>query len=283
MGVVLQRFLWRIAKSLVGFNFNTENVPMLIVTIAASLFFAYFDFMGLKDRFGDGVGVGIYVVIGISFWYLISEAFIRWVFIPNISIRDGGLSDGGLKSSVAISEYAGLEVTPPPFFDITDCYMTIEKAIRVLDEYGERLSSEVEFEKQVGDQHIGKHLLCANKLSTNGYMIDIPGGKPDSFFVAQINIGPTPAKDGSWVFMNFEFSEIEKLKSNYRSEKPLGLYEVSVDFHFRLDNRKMNPIRVDGYAYSSVETLDKGEETTVIFGRGDWRSQMDKIPFLRKI
>lgn len=256
---------------------------MLTITLAASLFFAYFDIINLRDKLGDGVGVGVYVVISLSIWYLISEAFIRWVFIPNISIREGGFSEGGQKPSVAVSEYAGLEITPPPYFDITDCYITIEKAIRVLDEYGERLSSETGFEEGVGKQHVGKHLLCANKLSENGYMIDIPGGKPDSFFVAQINIGPTRTKDDSWDFINFEFSEVEKLKGNLRSEKPLGLYEVSVDLHFTLNSRKMKPIRYDGYVYSSVETLNTGEsETTVIVRRGDWRNQLHEIPLIRK-
>ena len=77
-------WVWRIAS--IVFRFNADNIPVLIFTILASLIVAQFDFLGLKDKYGESTGVGIYIVVGLSLWYTVSQIFINSILRKNIKI-----------------------------------------------------------------------------------------------------------------------------------------------------------------------------------------------------
>lgn len=282
---------WRIAS--IVFRFNAENIPVLIFTIIASLIVAQFDFLGLKHEYGEGTGVGIYIVLGLTLWYSISQIFINSILRKNIKITGRRHNESARKDFIGFSDYAALDVTPPLYFAITDCYMVINKALFIFDEQGVLPSLTLPQLQIIEKNHVGKRLFCEDKYARIGCEVDIDGAETKTFFVVQINFGtrltkvvtnPKNAfkqvntKEVAKQIRNFEFTKCDNLA--IMEDSRLGLYEVSVALHWKLDKRKMKPIIYDGYVFSTMIQNDDGGIDTITFIRsGDWKQDKD-IPKL---
>jgi hypothetical protein len=109
-----------------------ENITMLILTVLAIWFTNHVDFFYLKYWVGKDAAPAIYCVMGILL-YVIFQAIYQLVVFTRVKIKPTQEAHTEVMSKPleGFSYYAMLDVEIPKGWEITDCYVTLEKIVSV--------------------------------------------------------------------------------------------------------------------------------------------------------
>jgi hypothetical protein len=230
-----------------------ENITILILTVLAIWYTNYVDFFYFKYWVGEDVALAIYCVMGIVL-HVILQAIYQFFVFTKVKIKpiQGGHTEVMTKPLEGFSYFAMLDVEIPKGWEITDCYVTLEKIIPVY--YDDRVLIDEKFSQWFSDRIKPefKKLRWKNPNSNQGECkINIgEESNRESFFVGKINNGSVKDRNGIDVRIdNFEFC-LCSAKPTQIDFKKRGLYEISLLFHWKRAGRRMLDKKFNGYIYS---------------------------------
>ena len=230
-----------------------ENITILIVTILAIWYTNYVDWFYLKYWVGDDAAFAIYCVGGIAI-YVVLQAVLQLFIFTKVKIKstDQTHTEFMPKPFEGFSYLAMLDVEIPKGWEITDCYVTLEKIIPVY--YDDRVLIDREFSEWFSDKIKPefKKLRWKNPNSDQSECkINIgEESNRESFFVGKLNNGLVKDRNGIDTRIdNFEFC-LCSAKPSQIDFKKRGLYEISLLFHWKRNGRKMLDKKFNGYIYS---------------------------------
>lgn len=232
-----------------------ENIIVLVLTVLAIWFTNYIDFFYFKYWVGEDIALAIYCVMGIAL-YIAFQVIIQFFVFTRVKIKptDQTYTEFMVKPLDGFSYLAMLEVEIPKGWEITDCYVTLEKIIPIY--YDDRVLIERKFAEWFSDKIKPefKKLRWKNPNSNQSECkINIgEESNRESFFVGKLNNGSVKDRNGIGARIdNFEFC-LCSAKPTQIDFKKRGLYEISLLLHWKRNDRKMIDKKFTGYIYSEI-------------------------------
>lgn len=260
------------------------NVTVFIITLISFIFANGFDILGFKGRFGVDFANIYYFVVSFTIYFLFAilrDIFWVWGRVKIVSNPNGHQEYVKNGPFEGFDFYIGLDMVIPQGWEITDCYATLEKAIPVYYENRvllDRKFSEWFFNKTKPEY---KALRWKSPLSEDNYKINIgENSNRETVFVGKIIFGTiTDAKNKTADIRTFDFC-LHRLDKSAIKFNQLGLYEISIMFHWKYNNRKMISKTFNGYIYSEA----KDSVHKLIVREGDYNKDKDiPKPLLHKV
>lgn len=263
---------------------HEENLGMILFSLVSYWIVSVFGpFKSELEIILGEDGVSVFYLATVYIAYLLWATVASYLHAKKIKLRSTYYDEASKKPPIlGHTYYAGLEVEIPENWEITDCYVTIEKAVLI---YGQNhvLMNE-KFSTWFADKTkpIFKRLRPKSPYAGQDGKITIgDNSKKEIFCVGQINMGFSTIKSGDRKqeipMRNFEFSLLSIPNTTIKFES-FGLYQISLFFHWSSRGRKMPATHFDGYLYSNIEPdLSTGRFPVLILGEGDYRKDA-RIP-----
>ena len=261
-----------------------ENITILIVTVLAIWYTNYVDWFYLKYWVGADAALAIYCVVGIVLYVILQAIFQLFIFTRvKIKPTDQVHTEVMPKPLEGFSYLAMLDVEIPKGWEITDCYVTLEKIVPIY--YDDKVLIDQKFSQWFSEKIKPefKKLRWKNPNSNQGECkINIgEESNRESFFVGKLNNGSVKDRNGIDARIdNFEFC-LCSAKPTQIDFKKRGLYEISLLFHWKRNGRRMLDKKFDGYIYSENSN---GVYYRIFVRAGDCNKDKDvPEPLLEKV
>jgi hypothetical protein len=186
-----------------------ENITILVLTVLAIWFTNYVDVFYLKYWVGEDTALAIYCVMGIVL-YVIFQVIFQLVVFARVKIKPTQqvYTEVMSKPLEGFSYLAMLDVEIPKGWEITDCYVTLEKIIPIYYDDGVLVDKKFSqwFSTKIKPEF--KKLRWKNPNSNQGECKINVGEESnrESFFVGKLNNGLVKDRNGIDVRIdNFDF------------------------------------------------------------------------------
>jgi hypothetical protein len=259
-----------------AFMHEWEGIKRLIFSlISFALLYVADSRLGLKSLLGEPSALVIYgvatVLLYIPVVYLAGNRIARKVQISSAQPIETEILY--LPSGKAVFVYyCGLDIEIPSGWEITDCYVTLERSIPVY--YEDRVLLPKDTTEDIFNRirPIYRVLAWETPL-TPSYKITIgDNSNRETILVGKIKVGKSSPDAFKEEIVGFEHCYFGRKQDVFYPTR-LGLYKISLVFHWKYRGIKMSDKRFDGYIYSEYQN----SIARMRIGRGDHRKD-DSIP-----
>lgn len=258
------------------FGRHGGNLMMALLALVAYYLLEFNGIFGLADLKGRNLAFTVCLIALLVICFLLDWVFQKLFVLGRIKIsvtKNPLVKSVSCENLIGTMSYGCLDVKIPNGWVITDCYVTVEKITPVY--FKDQIILDEKTAEWFSDNTKPEYrmLTWQNQLSEQQITKINIGEKSDkeTFFVGQVTIGFLKDDYGNeFDFEGFEFSLIKSEKTLSRNDR-LGLYEISLEFNWMRNGRRMTSIKKDGYIYASI----KEGERKIRVGLGDYNKNKD--------
>jgi len=255
-----------------------ENLTMLIVSFFAWVVFSKFDILSLKVKIGVEFAFVMHLISFYILYLILYYLYQKYAVQNRINIiKSRKYFDEHFTELLDGRKFYGyLAVEIPSDWIITDCYVTLEHVFPIY--YGDKILLDRKTSEWFSSKNKpeNKMLRWRSPLSyENKTKINIgENSNKESFSIGKIVTGKFSNLD----INTFNFDVPQKTFVAIEFNK-FGLYEFSIEFHWKRHGRNMIPKKANGYIYS--RSMRGIREIRV--GLGDYNNDNDiPKPLLKK-
>jgi hypothetical protein len=235
------------------FDRERDSIITLVLTILAIWYTNYVDIFYFKYWVGDDEALAIYCFFGIVL-HIIFQTIYQFIIFTRVKIKpsEQSYSEVMPRPLDGFSYFAMLDVEIPTGWEITDCYVTLEKIVPIY--YYDKILIDQKFSEWLSDKIKPefKKLRWKNPNSNQGECkVNIgEDSNKESILVGKVNNAIAKDVNGIDVKIdNFEFCLCSS-KPTQIDFKNRGLYKISLVFHWKRSGRRMMDKIFNGYIYS---------------------------------
>jgi len=253
---------------------DESNVGMIIFTLFAFILMNTFDIFDLKDsKYWGETGASIVYLLFVFLLYYSWAAVKLFHIREKIHFHPVYITETSKKVKRGHTLYTGLEIEIPEGWEITDCYVTIEKMRMVYDK--ENVLLDPKLSTWLADRKKPEFKRLAWKspyASLDGKLTIGDNTNKEIILVGQVSKGYVGTSENLMEIENFEFALVSTENSKLIFES-FGLYTLSMSFHWTQNGKRMIPKPFNGYLYATM----RGSFPKLILKEGDY-SNDNEIP-----
>ncbi len=255
-----------------------ERFIMTIISVLSIVALNYYNLFNLRDYVGSDLALAIYGFIGIVIYFIsiVIEAMLVPVRIKIIPMQNHH-QEVLPKPWDGHGFYTGFDVVIPKTWELTDCFVTLEKITPIY--YEDRVLLDTKFTEWLSDKTKPEYKSLCWKKPSAGYKVNIGEGdasNSETVLVAKIVKGGAKDVHNKKVDIRTLDFCLFNTKSTTISFHPFGLYKIDLILYWRRNGIKGSK-NLSGYIYSDGNYK-------ILLRLGDYNKDKDvPKPLLKKV